>query len=263
MRDAMSAGRAVEEELTFALDAEAVPHVARLLLAAPLGWQGTAVKALPRSPRTVLHLYLAPTAPSATRRIRVKVGHRPPVLLLESKRLLREDLFLAQKQETTDDPALSLEDAWALLAAPGAVISSFTKNQYRVHLSCGTGEFKASLDQVIPFMPQLPLTTAGPEWHLEFEGGSGWSPEGFLRSAFFSASFAPLVRSLLFSKWQLARMGPPASIPVASADAMREYIDTISAHAIGTRMGWRELAGGRSKPPHGQPGEHAHLGGHR
>ena len=146
----------------FALSADAVPHVARLLRAVPAGWEGTAVKARRRSPRTVLHLYLAPTSPSATRRIRVKPGRKPPVLLLESKRLLREDLFLAQKVESTDDPEISLADAWGLMTAPGAVISAFIKNQYQVYLSCDAGAFKASLDQVIPFSPRLPLTTAAP-----------------------------------------------------------------------------------------------------
>jgi hypothetical protein len=168
------------------------------------------------------------------------------VLLLESKRLLREDLFLAQKVESTDDPGISLEDAWALMTAPGAVISAFIKNQYQVYLSCDAGAFKASLDQVIPFIPRLPLATAEPEWHLEFEGRPGWSPECFLRSDFFARSLAPVLRPLLISKWQLARMGPPDSIPVPSADAMRGYLDTIAAHAVGTRMSWRRLAHGRS-----------------
>ena len=244
--DTMSPRRALEEELTFALSADAVPHVARLLRAVPTGWEGTAVKARRRSPRTVIHLYLAPTSPSATRRIRVKPGRKPPVLLLESKRLLREDLFLAQKVESTDDPEISLADAWGLMTAPGAVISAFIKNQYQVYLSCDAGAFKASLDQVIPFSPRLPLTTAAPEWHLEFEGRPGWSPECFLRSDFFTRSLAPVLRPLLISKWQLARMGPPDSIPVPSADAMRGYLDTIAAHAIGTRTSWRGLTHGRA-----------------
>jgi hypothetical protein len=242
----MSSRRVLEEELTFEVDAEAVPDVAQILRAAPEGWEGAAAKARRRPPRTVLHLYLASADPAATRRIRVKADRRPPMLLLESKRLLREDLFLAQKIEITDDPRVSLPDAWALMTAPGAVISCFIKNQYQVYLSCDAGPFKASLDQVIPCVPRLQLTTAEPLWHLEFEGRPGWSPEAFLRSAFFARSLAPVVRPLLVSKWQLARMGPPASIPVPSADAMSGYLDTISVQAIGTRASWRGLADGRS-----------------
>ena len=243
----MNSRRVLEEELTFEVGAEAVPHVARILRAAPEGWEGTAAKARRRPPRTVLHLYLASADPTTTRRIRVKPDRRPPVALLESKQLLREDLFLAQKIESTDDPRISLADAWALMTAPGAVISCFIKNQYQVYLSRDAGTFKASLDQVIPCVPRLPLTTAEPLWHLEFERRRGWSPEGFLRSAFFARSLGPVVRPLLVSKWQLARMGPPTSIPVPSADAMSEYLDTISVQAIGTRASWHGLADDRSR----------------
>lgn len=258
MPDTIIARRVLEEELTFALSADAVPYLARLLQAAPEGWAGAASWARRRTPRTVLHLYLAPASPSATRRIRIKLDRRPPMLLLESKQLLCEDLFVARKIESTEDARISLEDAWALLAAPGAVISAFIKNQYRVRLCGDAGAFKASLDQVIPFIPRLPFETAAPEWHLEFEARPGWSPECFLHSGFFAQSLAPVLRPLLISKWQLARMGSPAGLPVPSADALRGYLDTITVHAIGTRSSWRGLTHGRA-----QRGERTHLVGHR
>jgi hypothetical protein len=248
----MSSRQALEEEITFALGTDAVPHVARLLHGAPAGWEEIAASARRRSPRTVLHIYLAPSSPPATKRIRVKLDRKLPVLILETKQLLHEDLFMAQKLENTEDPGISLEDARALVTAPGAVISAFIKNQYRVDLSFDRGAFKASLDQVIPFLPRLPLITAEPEWHIEFEGRPGWSPERFLQSGFFARSLGPFLRPLLISKWQLAQMGPPATIPVPSADEMHRYLDTVAAHATAARATWRALARGR-------PGEKGYI----
>jgi hypothetical protein len=250
--------RVLEEEATFTLSAGDVPYVARLLQAAPEGWAGAATWARRRTPRTVLHLYLGPASPPTPRRIRIKLDRRPPVLLLESKQLLREDQFVVRKIETTQNPGVSLEDAQALLTSPGAVISAFIKNQYKVRLRSDAGAFKASLDQVIPFIPRLPFETAAPEWHLEFEAGPGWSPECFLRSGFFTQSLAPVLRPLLISKWQLARMGPPAGLPARSAHALRGYLDTMTVHAIGTRSSWHGLAHGRARA-----GELTQLEGHR
>jgi hypothetical protein len=248
----MSSRQALEEEITCALGTDAVPHVARLLQGAPAGWEEIAASARRRPPRTVLHIYLAAPTPPATKRIRVKLDGKLPVLTLETKQLLHEDLYVAQKLESTEDPGISLEDARALMAAPGAVISAFIKNQYRVDLSFHRGAFKASLDQVIPFLPRLPLITAEPEWHIEFEGRPGWSPERFLQSDFYTRSLGPFLRPLLMSKWQLAQMGPPAAIPMPSADEMRRYLDTIASCATAARASWHALARGR-------PGEKRHI----
>jgi hypothetical protein len=229
-----------EVELTFALQAASVPRLAGLLMAAPAGWAG-GMEARRRAPRTTLHFYLRSAGSSDIRRIRVKAPAGLLNISLESKRVLKQGIYLAEKEERVDQAGLSLDDAQALLAAPGSVMSSFIKNQYRVFFNSGTSAFKASLDQVIPFRPGTPAATAEPIWHLELEEKLDWDPEKFLRSRYFRRELSPITRPLTASKWDLARMGPPGQIPAESPADTGNYLDSLLLRAGNARPGWHDL----------------------
>jgi hypothetical protein len=230
-----------EVEVTFAVPAADVPRLAVLLVSAPSGWAAAGVEARRRAPRTTLHFYLRPGDSRDIRRIRVKASGGALGISLESKRVLKQGVFLAEKEERVDQAGLSLDDAQALLAAPGSVISSFIKNQYRVFFKSRTSAFKASLDQVIPFRPGAPAATAAPIWHLELEEKLDWDPEEFLGSLFFRQELSSIALPLLASKWDLARMGPPGQIPAESPADAGNYLDSLLLSAGNARPSWHDL----------------------
>jgi hypothetical protein len=231
-----------EVEVTFSLDSTAVSHVASRLVSAPAGWPDFLTNADSRRPRTVLHFYLKSSDPNEVRRIRVKPRRNAMKILLESKHVISQGSFLAEKTETVYDDDLSLDSFQILVSRPGSVVSAFVKNQYRVFLSSKESMFKASLDQVIPFRPNAPMSVGKSTWHFELEEKANWDPGQFISSQYFRETFAPILHPLLVSKWAFARMGPPASVPVRSFEAMRLYVASIVDRAVDARLSLEHLS---------------------
>lgn len=211
-----------EVEATFSIDRTEVHRVYAALTrpAPPLG----AVSVRIRSPRTVLHFYLTGTD-EWQRRLRVRRRRDGLLISLESKHVLREDRLSIEKLESTQLRDMSLADTAALLARGAKIISSFIKNQYRVTLESEAGLLKASLDQMLPFLPDRPTVRSDPFWHVEFEEIS-WPLTNFLQSTLFSESFAAL-RPLRESKWQTAVLASPAFLPALPDPLLRNYFHQL------------------------------------
>jgi hypothetical protein len=219
-----------EIEATFGIDRSEVDRVYEALTRPTASALGT-VSVRIKPPRTVLHFYLAGTGEylagtdERPRRLRVRRRRDGLLISLESKQVLREDQLSIEKLERTEIPDMSLADAAVLLASGTKIISSFVKNQYRVTLESEAGLLKASLDQMLPFLPDRPTVRTEPFWHVEFEEIS-WPLADFLKSALFSENFAAL-RPLEESKWLTATLAPPAFLPLLPDLLLRDYFHEL------------------------------------
>jgi hypothetical protein len=222
-----------EVEMTFDIDLSTVSLVYATFTRLPA--QGRHVLRVRTKPaRTVLHFYLGRADDAQVRRLRARRHHCQFVLSLESKRLLREDRFLIEKEEVTEIRDMPLGDAADLMSRGTPIISSFIKNQHRMVLESELGRLKVSLDQMLPFRADRPMVIASPFWHLELEEVHGWRLSDFLHSSFFQQNLSEL-RPLQKSKWRAATLGPPVRINEISRSYLPEYLDALLARGRAER----------------------------
>jgi hypothetical protein len=227
-----------EIEVTFELNSADVIRVFEALTSEPFEMRGTQFAVHPKPFRSVLHFYLHPTDDQVVRRLRVKKRKGTLNLSLETKRTISATDTRSEKEETLEEGGLPLGRAVEILLSGAPVVSSFIKNQYRLAFRSGNSGCKASIDQVIPFPADDPRRAGREVWHLEFENVTNWDPSYFLRSAYFMQHLKDFVRPLTASKWQTARMGPPAAPAVTrEPQAIAAYFNALLKEGGRRRLG--------------------------
>jgi hypothetical protein len=215
-----------EVEMTFSIGLADVESVYRAFSLRSVVDRGRSFCAYPMPPRTVLHFYLPPASCEQGRRLRVRRHGDQYAISLESKRVIREDPMLIEKEEIAVAPRLPLEHARQMMSESASIVSSFIKNQYRFRLNSSSGELKVALDQMLPFRADQPAILAPQFWHLEIEEVHDWPVPEFLGSSFFNQNLSAL-RPLRQSKLELARISPPVSLRTVSAHQFKDYLAAL------------------------------------
>jgi hypothetical protein len=217
-----------EIEMTYSVSLSAVRNVYEVLTTPPSCYPERSFTARAKPPRTVLHLYLTATQGVNVRRIRVRRRHGSLLVSLDSKRVIREDDLLIEKDETIENSHVPLATAAEMLSGDASVASSFIKNQHRLDLRQGSRSLKVHLDQMLPFRADQPTVLGSQFWHLEIEEAQNWKLADFHDSSFVQRDLSTL-HPLLESKWQTAALSPPVGIDRTSRDDFLGYLDGLLA----------------------------------
>lgn len=212
--------------MTYSVSTSAVRSVYDAFTAPLPGHTARSFIARAKPPRTVLHFYLTATGDANVRRIRVRHGRGGLLVSLDSKRVIRENELLIEKDETIENSCVPISTAIEMMSGNASVASSFVKNQHRLDLRQGSRSLKVSLDQMLPFRADRPTILGSEFWHLEIEERQNWPLADFHDSDFFQTHLSALPH-LLQSKWQSAAFSPPVGIDRTSQENFRGYLDTL------------------------------------
>jgi hypothetical protein len=222
-----------EIEMTYSVSLSALRNVHEAFTAPSSGYPERSFTIRAKPPRSVLHFYLTATEGADVRRIRVRRRHGDLLISLDSKRVLREDDLVIEKDETVENSHVSLASAAEMLSEEASIASSFIKNQHRLDLRQGSRSLKVSLDQMLPFRADRPTVLGSRFWHLEIEEGRNWPLADFHDSDFFQKNLSDLP-PLLQSKWQSAALSPPVGIDPTSREDFSGYLGGLLA--LGARV---------------------------